>query len=51
MQFVTTEEAARRLGVSTRRVVDMLTSKQLAGQKVHRSWLVSATAVDERERL
>ena len=51
MQFVTTEEAARRLGVSTRRVVDMLTSKQLAGQKVHRSWLVSAAAVDERERL
>ncbi|MCT1397066.1 helix-turn-helix domain-containing protein [Microbacterium sp. p3-SID338] len=51
MQFVTTEEAARRLGVSTRRVVDMLTSKQLAGQKVHRSWLVSEAAVSERERL
>ncbi|GAB2518688.1 hypothetical protein GCM10027064_15450 [Microbacterium petrolearium] len=51
MEFVTTEEAAKRLGVSTRRVVDMLTSKQLAGQKVHRSWLVSAAAVDERERL
>lgn len=51
MQFVTTEEAAKRLGVSTRRVVDMLTRKQLAGQKVHRSWLVSAAAVDERERL
>lgn len=49
--FLTTDEAARRLGVSSRRVVDMLTSEQLAGEKIHRSWLVSATAVDERGRL
>ncbi|MWV57777.1 helix-turn-helix domain-containing protein [Rathayibacter sp. VKM Ac-2754] len=49
--FVTTDEAARRLGVSPRRVVDMLTTGQLAGEKVHRSWLVSAAAVDEREHL
>ena len=46
---MTTEEAAGRLGVSTRRVVQLLRQGTLGGEQVHRTWLVSVAAVAERE--
>ena len=44
-----TDEAAERLGVSTRRVVQLLRHGGLEGEQVHRTWLVSVSSVAERE--
>lgn len=42
---VTTREAARRLGVTQRRVVALLKAGRLRGQQFNREWMVSAASV------
>ncbi|MGX9346686.1 helix-turn-helix domain-containing protein [Microbacterium sp. KNMS] len=46
---VTTDEAAIRLGVSRRRVIEMLHAGDLAGRQVHRTWLVDLASVRDRQ--
>lgn len=49
MSFLTTDEAAQRLGITPRRVVQLLNQRLLDGRQVQRDWLVSATSVRQRE--
>lgn len=45
---VTTDDAAERLGVSRRRVVEMLRLGELAGKRVHRTWIVDLASVQDK---
>lgn len=45
---VTTDEAAARLGVSRRRVIEMLRDGELVGRRVHRTWIVEISSVQDR---
>lgn len=45
---MTTEEAAKTLGVSTRRVRTMIAAGELWAKKVGRNWYVSASSVNYR---
>lgn len=45
---VTTDEAASRLGVGSRRVRQLLASGELTGRLVAGRWMVDAAAVEER---
>lgn len=49
MSELTTEEAARRLGVTPRRVVQLLNQNALSGRIVRRDWLVSEASVRQRD--
>lgn len=51
MSFLTTDEAARRLGVTPRRIVQLLNQRLLDGRQVQRDWMVSAASVRQREAL
>lgn len=51
MSFLTTDEAAQRLGVTPRRIVQLLNQRLLEGRQVQRDWLVSASSVRQREAL
>lgn len=46
--MITTDEAARRLGVSVRRVQELVRAGQLDGRKASGVWLVDETSVDRR---
>ncbi|MFG6504047.1 helix-turn-helix domain-containing protein [Microbacterium sp. P05] len=46
---ITTDEAAERLGVSRRRVVEMLNSGELLGRHIHRTWAVDLGSVQHKE--
>jgi len=50
MASLTTDEAARRLGISSRRVVELLRHGLLDGRQVHTEWLVSEASVGSRTR-
>lgn len=51
MSFLTTDEAAQRLGITPRRVVQLLSQRVLDGHQVQRDWLVSASSVQQRRTL
>lgn len=46
--MITTDEAARRLGVSVRRVQELVRAGQLSGRKIAGVWLVGEASVDKR---
>lgn len=45
---ITTDEAAERLGVSRRRVIEMLQAGDLVGRRVHRTWVVDLASVQDK---
>ena len=45
--MITTDEAARRLGVSVRRVQELVRAGQLSGRKIAGVWLVGEASVDK----
>src|SRR5690606_16145982 len=51
MDFISTDEAARQLGVTSRRVVQLIDPGVLDGHRVKRDWLVSASSVRRRKTL
>lgn len=51
MSFLTTDEAAERLGITPRRVLQLLSQRALDGHQVQRDWLVSAASVQQRKTL
>lgn len=51
MSFLTTDEAAQRLGITPRRVVQLLNQRFLDGRQVQRDWMVSEASVRQREAL
>lgn len=51
MSFVSTGEAAQQLGVTPRRIVQLLNQRALDGHRVQRDWLVSASSVRQRQAL
>jgi excisionase family DNA binding protein len=51
MDFISTDEAARQLGVTSRRVVQLIDQGVLDGHRVKRDWLVSASSVRRRKTL
>lgn len=46
--MLTTKEAAERLGVSTRRVTELVRGGDLKGERFGRSWMVDEAAVEQR---
>ncbi|WP_404437488.1 helix-turn-helix domain-containing protein [Microbacterium aerolatum] len=51
MSYLSTDEAAQQLGVTPRRVVQLLNQHALDGHQVQRDWLVSASSVRQRQAL
>ena len=51
MSFVSTDDAAQQLGITPRRVVQLLNQRALEGRRVQRDWLVSASSVRQRQAL
>jgi len=40
MEFITTSQAAKKLGISQRRVQALITADRLPAQKIGRDWLI-----------
>lgn len=51
MSYLSTDEAAQQLGVTPRRIVQLLNQHVLDGHRVQRDWLVSASSVQQRQAL
>ncbi len=51
MEFITTSQAAEKLGISQRRVQALITSGRLPAQKIGRDWLIRESDLEVvRER-
>ena len=46
-EFMTTKEAAKKLGFNVRTIPGMMKDKELEGMRFGRAWLVSKKSVDE----
>jgi len=49
-EFITTREAAKKLGFHVKTIPMMLRNKTLDGMRFGRSWLVSKKSVDEYQK-
>ncbi len=50
-EFVSVDEAAEKLGISSRRIRQLIEDNELPARRIGRSWLIPASEIHQRKRL